>query len=84
MKRADRQDWEDTIKGLSTVQKYETLIGMIEGGMADDDMIVGTEIVLDSLLVDLKTKYPVFSPTDSTVEFKSYKHLEEDFGCTNL
>ena len=54
-------------------EKYDYLIGMIEGCMNEDNNIVETEKLLESLLMDLRFKYPVFSPIDSVVEFHSYK-----------
>ena len=68
------------ISKLTTKEKYDCLIGMIEGCMNNDSNIVTSELLLDSLLVDLKTKYPVFSPADSRVEFEKYITLKEDFG----
>jgi hypothetical protein len=69
---------------MTTEEKYEYLIGMIEGCMPNDEDVVLTERLLDSLLTDLKVKYPVFSLTDSSVSFNRYNNLTEDFGYTSV
>ncbi len=60
------------IKGMTTEEKYDSIIGMIEGCMEDNDSVVDTERLLESLLIDLTTKYPVFSLKDSSVTFHEY------------
>ena len=68
------------IKDMTTEDKYNYLIGMIEGCMNNDSDIVSTEQLLESLLIDLKVKYPVFSCTDDSVTFERYEDIKEDFG----
>jgi len=63
------------LQGMTTKDKYDYLIGLIEGCMECDNDVMATERLLDSLLIDLRTKYPVFSPVDSVVEFHSYDIL---------
>ena len=63
---------EVTIDQMSTQDKYEYLIGMIEGCMPDNREVVETEKLLEALLIDLINKYPVFSPTDARVTFFEY------------
>ena len=63
---------EITIESMSTQDKYEYLIGMIEGCMAEDKDVVHTEQLLEALLIDLVNKYPVLSLTDSRVTFFEY------------
>ena len=72
-------------KEMTTEEKYESLIGMIEGCMPDDDDIVHTEQLLESLLIDLTAKYPIFSLIVSGVTFHRYpqcKCIEQITGGT--
>ena len=76
LKRTHTMKEEITIESMSTQDKYEYLIGMIEGCMTEDKDVVHTEQLLEALLVDLINKYPVFSPTDSRVHFFEYPTCE--------
>ena len=71
------------IKDMTTEEKYEYLIGMIEGCMWNDKDVVSTEKLLESLLIDLQIKYPVFDPVGSGVTFKEYIKLNEIFSTNN-
>ena len=65
-----------TIEQMSTEDKYEYLIGVIEGCMPNNEDVVHAERLLKALLIDLINKYPAFSPTDSKINFHKYPHCD--------